>query len=145
MTTPASTPLSRTVTLIMGGVTASLAVASALHLSGAAGGGKGADPTAAGVAEAVICVVLAWGTVLWHRRGPAARALALGANGFAVAGFALGLSFTARGDYLPDLLYHAIVLPIILLTVVLLLLVKRSSDGVGRERGSGTSQRVRSR
>lgn len=128
MNTPAHTGLTRLVTVLMGLVAASLTVASALHLSGLDSGAKGDNATAAGVAEAVICVVLAWGTLRMRRRGRAGRSLALGATGFAIAGFAIGLTQTASGGDLGDLLYHAIVLPIIIVIFVLLLFVRREPE-----------------
>lgn len=101
---------------------ASLAVASALHLSGLVHG-RGAPFSAngAGIAEAVICVVLAGGAMALARRGPRGRWAAVAATGFAIAGFCYGLSVTIRGGDLPDITYHATVLPLLIATLVLTL------------------------
>lgn len=101
---------------------ASLAVASALHLSGLVHG-RGAPFSAdgAGIAEAVICVVLAAGAMALARRGPRGRRTAVAATGFAIAGFCYGLSVTTQGGDLPDITYHAVVLPLLIATLVLTL------------------------
>jgi hypothetical protein len=112
----------RRIALLMGLVAASLAVASGLHLSGLPHGhGDQYNPTAAGVAEAVICAALLWGVAALLRRGAAGRAVALWVTLFAIAGFAYGLSITARGGDLPDIAYHATTLPLLLVTLALLL------------------------
>jgi hypothetical protein len=93
-----------------------LVIASTLHLSGAdQGGGDPFSPNRAGVAEAVIAVVLLAG-VAALRRG--ARRLAIASVVFAVAGFLVGLSMTIRGGAAADVAYHAVMLPILLLTLV---------------------------
>lgn len=99
---------------------ASLAVASALHLSGLVRGqGAPFTATGAGVAEAVIGLVLLAGAVILARRGMQGRPAALAATGFAIAGFIFGLFITVRGGDLPDITYHATVLPVLILTLVL--------------------------
>lgn len=107
---------------LMALLVASMAVTSALHLSGAVQGRDGEifNPLAAGIAEAVIGVAVTWGAVSLARRGTAGRPVALGTTGFAIAGFGYGLSVSARGGTLPDLCYHATVLPILIITLVLI-------------------------
>jgi drug/metabolite transporter (DMT)-like permease len=98
-----------------------LAVAAGMHLSGAIdGGSKPFDASDAGVAEAVICAALAAGATALLRAPGKGRPHALAATGFAVAGFAVGLSFTVRSGDAPDLIYHAIMLPVLIATVILL-------------------------
>ena len=95
---------------------ATLVVASTIHLSGAdQGGGTPFSPNRAGIAEAVIAVVLLAG-VFALRRG--ARGLAIASVVFAVAGFLVGLSMTVRGGAAVDVAYHAVMLPILSLTLV---------------------------
>jgi hypothetical protein len=104
---------------------ASLAVVSALHLSGLVHGrGPAFSATGAGVAEAVIGLVLLAGAVTLARGGPAGRPAALAATGFAIAGFIYGLSLTVRGGDLPDVTYHATVLPLLIVTLVLIVRAK---------------------
>jgi hypothetical protein len=103
----------------------SLAVASALHLSGV----DGHDATGAGIAEAVICVVLLGGAIA-YRRAPWGRPAALAATGFAIAGFCYGLSVTARGGDLPDVVYHATVLPLLVVTMILIVRAKTPTASV---------------
>jgi hypothetical protein len=107
---------------------ASLAVASALHLSGLVHGRRAPfSAGGAGIAEAVICVVLAAGAVALARRGHRARWAAVAATGFAIAGFCYGLTITTRGGDLPDITYHATVLPLLIVTLVLIL--RQSASG----------------
>lgn len=101
------------IALLIGLVVVSLAVASTLHLSGRS--------NAAGIAEAVIGVVLAGAAVRLWQAGSPARHAGLWATGFAIAGFCLGLSITARGGHWPDIAYHITVL-LILVTIFGLLL-----------------------
>jgi hypothetical protein len=108
----------RGITRLMSFAVATLIVASTLHLTGADhGAGTPSSPNRAGVAEAVIAVVLLAG-VIALRRG--ARQLAIASVVFAIAGFVVGLSMTAREGTAADLAYHAVMLPILLLTLVLL-------------------------
>jgi hypothetical protein len=107
---------------------ASLAVASTLHLSGLVHGrAQPYNASGAGIAEAVICVVLLLGASALARRreagGPAARA----ATGFAIAGFIFGLSITVQGGDLPDIAYHATVLPLLIITFVLIVRYRAGS------------------
>lgn len=110
---------SRGIAAWMAAQAASLAVVSALHLSGA----DEHDATGAGIAEAVICVVLLGGATA-YRRADWGRPAAIAATGFAIAGFCYGLSLTARGGDLPDLVYHAAVLPLLIVTMVLIIRAK---------------------
>jgi peptidoglycan/LPS O-acetylase OafA/YrhL len=112
---------------------ASLAVASALHLSGA----DGNDATAAGVAEAVICVVLLGGAIA-YRRVPWGRTAALAATGFAILGFCYGLSLTVRGGDVGDVAYHATVLPLLIVTLILII---RAKTGLASGHETSTSSR----
>jgi hypothetical protein len=112
---------------------ASLAVTSSLHLSGAV---QGRDKQVfsslgAGVAEAVIGVALLWGAVSLARGGPAGRTVALWTTGFAIVGFCYGLSLSASGGTLPDICYHATVLPILVVTFVLIRRIRRPPGGGG--------------
>jgi peptidoglycan/LPS O-acetylase OafA/YrhL len=105
---------------------ATLAVIAPLHLGGVLGGGsKPFRPTAAGVAEAIIGAALVCGAVALLRRTTYARDIAVATSVFAIAGFVLGLSFTVRGGGAIDIAYHAAVLPLLLLTLILLLRSRR--------------------
>jgi len=118
-------PGPRGIALVMVVQAVSLAVASALHLSGV----DGHDATGAGIAEAVICVVLLGGAIA-YRRAPWGRPAALAATGFAIAGFCYGLSVTARGGDLPDVVYHATVLPLLVVTMILIVRAKTPTASV---------------
>jgi peptidoglycan/LPS O-acetylase OafA/YrhL len=103
-------------------IAASLAVASALHLSGHVHGRSAPfDATHAGIAEALIGVVLAGAAAALRRRGLRARRAGLWALGFAVLGFCWGLSMTAQGGHWPDIAYHLTVLPLLTGSFVALL------------------------
>lgn len=98
----------------------SLAVISGLHLSGVMGGGaKPYNPGAAGIAEAVIGVILFAGAMLVRRSPARGRAAAAGATGFAIVGFLVGLGFTLSGGQSADVAYHATVLPLLVITLAL--------------------------
>jgi hypothetical protein len=95
---------------------------SALHLSGIlAGGAKPGTPDGAGIPEAIICVVLAYGAITLVRRSAHARIVALLTTGFAILGFIVGLRFTIPDGKAIDIAYHATVLPLLILTLVALL------------------------
>jgi hypothetical protein len=112
---------SRRVAVLIAFEAVTLAVMSALHLSGAISGGrKPYDPTDAGIAEAVICIALVAGAVALRRDPMRGRAVALAATVFAVVGFIAGLTFTIRGGHAVDIAYHATTLPLLIATVVLL-------------------------
>lgn len=105
-------PRRRLIAVLMTAATATLAVASILHFGVAitAGGVTLRDPyRGAAVPEAVIAAVLAAGLVALVASPPRARAAALAATLFAVAGFLVGLRFTvfAGGPRRPgDVAYH---------------------------------------
>jgi hypothetical protein len=100
---------------------ATLAVASALHLSGnVRGRADPYDATHAGTAEAIIGLVLLGGAfALWRMHGRG-RTIGLIANGFAIIGFLVGLNFTARAGHIPDIAYHLTLLPVLVGTEILL-------------------------
>ena len=112
----------RLVGAMMGLEALTLAVISALHLSGVLGGGtKPFNPAAAGTAEAVIGVVLILGGLALGRGTARGRDAAVAATAFAIIGFLVGLSFTLRGGDAIDVAYHAVMLPLLVLTMVALL------------------------
>jgi hypothetical protein len=114
-------PAAKPVAALMVLEAASLAVMSSLHLTSAlAGGSKPYDPTDAGIAEAIICLVLVAGATALIRGVPEARAIALGSVMFAILGFVVGLTLTVRGGSAVDIAYHATVLPLLLVTARLL-------------------------
>lgn len=116
----------RSIAVPMGAVATSLAVMSGLHLSGTLGGGtRPFDPSGAGIAEAVICLVLGYGAIRSLRRRPGAHAVALATTSFAVVGFLIGLGFTLGGGGAIDIAYHLSVLPILL--IALIALVRKGS------------------
>jgi peptidoglycan/LPS O-acetylase OafA/YrhL len=101
---------------------ASLAVASALHLSGVVDGRTTSfDPDTAGIAEAVIGVVLVVGAVMMLRDPRRARTAGIAVNAFALVGFLIGISETAQGGHAPDIAYHATVIPLLVISLVVLL------------------------
>jgi hypothetical protein len=79
---------------------ATLAVASILHLSGDVHGSAPFDADHAGIAEAVIGIVLVGAAITMFRMPARARAVGLAGNGFAVVGFLVGLELhrTGRGS-----------------------------------------------
>jgi hypothetical protein len=111
----------RRVAALMALEAGSLAVASALHLSGRVHGRSSPfDADHAGVAEAIIGVVLAVGALTMFRSPKRARTVGIVATGFAIVGFLVGLSMTARGGDLPDIAYHLTVLPLLIGGLVVL-------------------------
>jgi drug/metabolite transporter (DMT)-like permease len=111
----------RWIAALIGFEAATLAVFSALHLSGVIhGGSKPFDASDAGIAEAIICVALAAGAIALLRAPARGRPVALAATVFAIAGFIAGLTFTVRGGGTPDITYHATMLPVLIATVILL-------------------------
>lgn len=114
--------LTRNVAALMVFEAATLAVASGLHLAGnVQGRSLPFNPDHAGIAEAVIGIVLAAAAVVMFRSPARARAVGLAATGFAIAGFLVGLNFTARGGHLPDVAYHLVMLPILVGGLIALL------------------------
>ncbi len=101
---------------------ATLAVFAVLHLSGALKPGSGASNvgSGAGVPEAIICVVLVLGLRAFVRSPARGRLAALAATVFAIFGFIVGLTFTVRGGPAIDLVYHAAMLPVLIVTALLL-------------------------
>jgi hypothetical protein len=99
-----------------------LAVASALHLSGQVTGRSSPfDADHAGIAEAIIGAVLVAGAAGMMWLPGKARVIGIIVNGLAIAGFLLGLSMTVRGGHLPDIGYHLVVLPALIGSLVALL------------------------
>jgi drug/metabolite transporter (DMT)-like permease len=116
----------RQIASMMAFVAATLAVASILHLSGAlSDGSKPFRPSGAGVAEAVICVVLVAGAGALFRHPVRGRRPALAALAFAILGFIVGLRFTISGGAAIDLAYHVAMLPLLVLTIAALLRHRR--------------------
>ena len=125
---------------VMGFEALTLAVISPLHLSGVLGGGaKPFNPTAAGTAEAVIGVVLILGALALGRGTARGRDAAVAATAFAVIGFLVGLSFTLRGGGAIDIAYHAVMLPLLLLTMAALLRRRPTHSADLRSRACASS------
>jgi hypothetical protein len=101
----------RAIAILMTLEAASLVVMSAIHLA--------RSERNSGIPEAVICVVLALGAIAVYRATPRWRDVALGAVGFAIAGFLVGLSVTVGAGDVANLAYHATVLPLLVATFVL--------------------------
>jgi hypothetical protein len=115
-------------------VAASLAVASTVHLAGVVHGSGGSfDADHAGIAEAVIAVVLVGASITMWRTPKHARTVGLAAATFAIAGFLIGLRFTLGGGHLPDITYHLIGLPVL---AGALLALWRASTGPRAASGS---------
>ncbi|MBV9662068.1 MAG: hypothetical protein JO337_13010 [Acidimicrobiales bacterium] len=126
---PALSPITmRRIAIVMAGVAATLGVLSALHLSGGIHGRSAAFNAAdAGVAEAAIGAILAGGALAVARFGEHARSVALAAIGFAAVGFVVGLTFTAGGGDLLDIIYHVAVLPLLFGAAVVLIRRRNST------------------
>ena len=99
----------------MGFVAVTLFVASAIHL-----------PDDAGIAEAIIGVVLASAAALMVQEPQRARAVGLGAVGFAIAGFGVGLTITVERGTALEVAYHVVTLPILIGTFISLVRSGRS-------------------
>jgi hypothetical protein len=109
---------------------ATLAVFASLHLGGVLdGGSEPFDPTAAGIAEAIIGVALAVGAAALLRKSAHAWEIAVATTLLAIAGFVLGLTFTVRGGGAIDVAYHMAMLPLLLLTLIVLLRRPRVRTG----------------
>ena len=109
---------SRAIAALIGLEASTLAVMSALHLTGIlAGATRPYSPTAAGIAEAVICVVLAVGAAALARSTRHGRAIAVATLGVAIVGVIAGLTFTIQGAGAIDVAYHATILPLLLITL----------------------------
>lgn len=131
-TAAAAAGVARRVAALAAVIAASLAVAAALHLSGAVSGRSAPyDARSAGIAEALIGVVLAATAAALARSAPRARRAGLLGFGFAIVGFGVGLSMTAQGGHWPDIAYHVAVLPLVIACFVALARAPRSSGGHG--------------
>lgn len=107
----------------------SLTVASIVHLVGhVEGRSELYDASDAGIAEAVIAAVLTAGAVMMIRVPRSARIVGLAATAFAVAGFLVGLSITARAGHLPDIAFHAAILPLLIVILVAFLRMPRPTQ-----------------
>jgi hypothetical protein len=135
----------RRVAVLMAFEAITLGVASGLHLTGHVHGRSAPfNADHAGIAEAIIGVLLAAGAISMVRAPAKARAIGLILNGVAIAGFLNGLSMTARGGDAPDIAYHLIFLPLLTASFVVLLRAKRGSsseDGVKTPRLADARQR----
>jgi hypothetical protein len=104
---------------------ATLVVAAALHLTRILDDGNAPfRPDRAGIAESIIAAVLIAGAFALSRDEQSA---ALAAVVFAIAGFGIGLSMTIRGGATGDITYHATMLPILLVTLILLVRTRRAT------------------
>lgn len=125
--------LDRRVATLMIVIAASLAVASTVHLAGHVQGRSDLfDARDAGIAEAVIGAVLLAGAVSMFSVPARARAVGLATTGFAIVGFVVGLSITARAGHLPDIAYHLTVLPFLIGVFVALYRSPRRSPAADR-------------
>lgn len=119
----------RRVAIVMSLEAVSLWVASALHLSGLVHGRSASfEPDAAGIAEAVIGVVLAAGSVVMVKDKGRARVVGIASTTFALIGFLIGISETARGGDAPDIAYHATVIPLLIASLVALIRCRAPSS-----------------
>lgn len=123
----------RPIAALMGFEAATLAAMSFLHLSGIlAGGSKPFDPSEAGTAEALICIVLTAGAVTLLRAPAHGGGVAIVSTVLAILGFLVGLNFTIRGGEAIDIAYHATVLPLLLVTLAALLRLRRATRRHGK-------------
>jgi O-antigen/teichoic acid export membrane protein len=118
----------RAIAAVLVAVAASLGVASALHLSGQVTGSPPFDPDHAGIAEAVIGLVLVIGAVAMVRTPARGRRAGLLAVSFAIVGFIVGLSFTLQGGHVPDVAFHVVGLPVLVLSWVALARTRQGSS-----------------
>jgi hypothetical protein len=111
----------RRIGILMAFEAATLAVFAVLHVSGVLRPGSGAsNGYGAGFAEAIICLVLVLGLRAFVRSPARGRPAALAATVFAILGFIVGLSFTVSGGAAIDLIYHATMFPILIVTALML-------------------------
>ncbi|MGH9115370.1 MAG: hypothetical protein ACRDWW_06015 [Acidimicrobiales bacterium] len=111
----------RAVAYLMLAEAASLAVSSDLHISGVVTGrGAPFNGTHAGIAEAIIAAVLVAGAIFMLKFPRQGRRIGIALNAAAVVGFLNGLSMTARGGHVPDIVYHLTVLPLLIASVIVL-------------------------
>ena len=112
-------------------VAATLGIASVLHLSGLVHGRhRSFQPSSAGWAELVIGGVLATAAAVVWPGGDGARGASLAGLGFTIAGFLVGLRFTAQDGALPDIAYHLTTLP--LLVAAFVIVWRRKSKQAGK-------------
>ncbi|MEA2535113.1 MAG: hypothetical protein QOJ93_2924 [Actinomycetota bacterium] len=118
----------RRIGMLMAFVAATLAVAAFVHLAGytPAGSKPPFDASPAGVAEAIIGVVLASAAIAVLRSSSRAWPVAVAATSFAIFGFLVGLSITARGGDVPDVIYHVTMLPVLIVSLILLVRTGRA-------------------
>lgn len=118
----------RRIALVMGLEATTLAVMALLHLTSSLGAGLDSfSAPDAGVAEAVICIVMAYGAARLMRGAPRARGVAIASTALAIVGFVIGLGETVRGGDAIDIAYHVTMLPLLVLT--LRALVRRPAQG----------------
>jgi len=111
----------RIVALVLLVVAASLMIASTLHLAGLVHGNGGAfDADHAGIAEAILAVVLVCAAITMRRTPAHARTVGLAGATFAIVGFLVGLRFTLTGGHLPDIAYHLTGLPLLISAAIAL-------------------------
>jgi hypothetical protein len=114
-------PGDRGLAAVMAFEAATLAVFAVLHLSGLLRPGSGSsNGFGAGFAEAIICLVLVLGLRAFVRSPARGRLTALAATVFAILGFIVGLTFTVGGGAPVDLIYHATMFPILIVTALML-------------------------
>jgi peptidoglycan/LPS O-acetylase OafA/YrhL len=115
-------PVDRRIGTLMGFVAATLAVGAFVHLAGYTPGGTRPpfDASHAGIAEAIIGLVLAYGAISVRRAVPRARTVALVTTSLAIVGFVNGLNITARGGDVPDVIYHVTMLPVLVASLILI-------------------------
>lgn len=133
----------RRIGVVIGVEAATLALASFLHLAGFVHGhARPFTADGAGIAEAAIAIVLAGGAGALLRPGARGRAVALAATGFAIAGLLYGLRISTQGGDVPDIVYHATLLPSLIVTFALLLRTSKRGAGHG-EAPTPSSRAVR--
>ncbi|GEM_PF-6503995 len=114
---------------VMAFVAVTLFVTSVLHLFGGVHGNNTFDPNAAGIAEAIIGIVLASAAALMVQEPDRARRIGMVAVGFAIAGFGVGLTRTVPSGHAWEIAYHVLVLPILIATFISL--ARSGSAGLG--------------
>jgi NAD/NADP transhydrogenase beta subunit len=92
---------------VMAFVAVTLFIASAVHL-------VGLGTSRAGIPELIIGVVLATAAAVMAQEPVRARAVGMGAVGFAIAGFGVGLTRTVPSGHAAEIAYHVLVLPILI-------------------------------
>jgi hypothetical protein len=117
----------RWIAAVLLGVAASLGVASALHLSGQVSGSPPFDPDHAGIAEGIIGLVLVIGAAAMVRTPNHGRRAGLMAVSFAIVGFIVGLNFTLQGGHAPDVAFHLVGLPVLVLSWIALVRTRAAS------------------